>query len=169
MYPTMCNFCKPILGYTRPHDESNCALKQATVCPHCGPCTHFLKDCPKRSKPLPRGFQAIPSVAPRDHHQVYRIAHTNQSYTEYLKLYKLESSASIEKNRKAVEVHLQKRGYTLQTSLDPPPMLQRAETVCKQVHAGNEACIVQVDIPLSSGKEKKKLVEKIRAKTETVI
>jgi hypothetical protein len=48
-------------------------------------------------------------------------------------------------------------------------MLQRAETVCKQVHAGNEACIVQVDIPLSSGKEKKKLVEKIRAKTETVI
>lgn len=157
----MCNFCRPILGYTRPHDESNCALKQATVCPHCGPCTHFLKDCPKRSKQIPVGFQAIPSITPSDHPEIYRIVHTNQAYAEYLRLYKLEISASIEKNRKSVEVHLQKRGYTLQTSLEAPPMLEKVETVCKQVHAGNETCILPVDNP-PSAKEKKKLSVKFR-------
>jgi hypothetical protein len=155
----MCNFCKPILGYTRPHDESNCALKQATVCPHCGPCTHFLKDCPKRSKRIPRGFQAIPSSVPVDHPQVYRIAHTNQGYTEYLKLYKLESSASIDKNRKGVETHLQKRGYILQNPLEAPPMLEKTQVICKEVHAGNEACVILLDGAQSA---KKKLSVKFK-------
>jgi len=114
----MCNFCYPILGYTKPHSEEACALKQATRCPTCGPSTHFKKDCPKRSKPISTGFRAIPSSSVPSHILVYTMTHSNSVYTEYLKLYRLETSTSIDKNRKVVESHLQKRGYTLQNSLE---------------------------------------------------
>lgn len=158
---TMCKFCAPILGYTRPHDESNCALKQATVCPHCGPCTHFPKDCPKRSKPLPRGFQAIPSTAPSDPPQIYRLADSNQAYVEYLKLYKLEKQEqpTLEKNRKVVEAHLQKRGYILQVPLEPPTMVEKSQTVCKQAHAGNETCVQPLVNSPHAGTQKKRILK----------
>jgi hypothetical protein len=154
MYPTMCNFCYPILGYTKPHSESDCALKQATVCPTCGPCTHFHKSCPKRPRRIPAGFQAISSIEQSQQSEsspVYLLAHSNSVYTEYLKLYKLEISAgtglpALEKNRKTVEIHLQKRGYILQNPLETPKLLERTETVCKEIHGGNNCCaIVRVD------------------------
>jgi hypothetical protein len=92
------------------------------------------------------------------------MAHSNAVYVEYLKLYKLDKQdqPTLEKNRKAVEAHLQKRGYTLQTPLEySKPLLEKSQVVCKEVHAGNEGCVLPLDGP-PAGTPKKKLSVKIK-------
>jgi len=113
----MCKFCYPILGYTVTHKESECALRQSTVCSVCGPSMHFDKDCPKLPRPISDSQKAIPSViVSTTLDPTYFIAHSNQGYIEYRKLHMLEKtdlSVKIEKNRTIVEEHLKKRGYVL--------------------------------------------------------
>jgi len=91
------------------------------------------------------------------------MAHSNAVYVEYLKLYKLDKQdqPTLEKNRKAVEIHLQKRGYILQTLLEVPTMLEKSKTTCKQVHAGNEACVLPLDGPPAGTQKKRILKSKI--------
>jgi len=116
------------------------------------------------------------SIEATESSPTYILAHYNSAYIEYLKLYKLEistsaGSLSLEKNRKTVETHLQKRGYILQTPLETPKLLQNTETVCKEIHGGNDCCAMVRLEDSVSGKlaEKKKLTVKFRTKTVSVI
>jgi len=144
MPTTMCKFCYSILGPTIPHKEADCALKQASVCPLCGPCSHFLEDCPKQivkssfPEPVPEPTQeSIPA---------YLVGDTNLGYIEYQKLYKLEVHSRIEKNKAIVEDHLKLRGFRM---VLPPKssgsILKTSETICNLVHGGNAHCMVVVE------------------------
>jgi len=140
---SMCKFCYSILGSTIPHKEADCALKQASVCPLCGPCSHFLEDCPKQvlqssfATPIPEHIQEL---AP-----AYLMGDTNLGYIEYQKLYKLEVHSRIEKNKAIVEEHLKKRGFRL---VFPPKSstvpLNSSQTSCGLSHGGNMHCIAVV-------------------------
>jgi hypothetical protein len=140
----MCKFCYEILGPTIPHTEADCALKQSTVCPICGPCTHFLSECPKRGKQGPFSTDPIEHpVEPTPKLYPVLMGDTNSGYLEYQKIHKLELQSRIEKNRSIVEDHLKTRGYRL---VHPPKpvvkLLQASETNCGLSHGGNHICVL---------------------------
>jgi hypothetical protein len=139
----MCKFCYDILGPTIPHKESDCALKQASVCPICGPCTHFLADCPKKIKQISYSTTIEESRFDTRTDDPYLMGDTNLGYIEYQKLHKLEVHSRSEKNKLIVEEHLKTRGFKLVVPPKPSILpLKPTETLCTLSHGGNQHCIV---------------------------
>jgi len=139
----MCKFCYDILGPTIPHKESDCALKQASVCPICGPCSHFLEDCPKKIKQAPYSTTIETPSFDTNTEMPYLMGDTHLGYIEYQKVHKLEVYSRLEKNKLSVEEHLKTRGFKL--VLPPKPSilpLKPTETICNLSHGGNQHCIV---------------------------
>jgi hypothetical protein len=159
----MCTFCEAILGPTKPHTESDCALKQSAYCPHCGPGLHFRDQCPLAPQSIPASAAVIPSIPARDQPNGFLLPNTNAAYAEYLKLYKQPMHTQLEKNRAAVEAHLAGRKLILQHPIEPGKVLSNTKEVhCGLRHGGNEHCfhkegvvaVKQIVLP------KKKLVRK---------
>jgi hypothetical protein len=161
IYTKMCKFCFSILGNTKPHKETECALKQAAVCPHCGPGTHFLSDCPVSPKLISKKQKVLPSLQPYEPVNGIVLEHSNLGYIEYLKLYKQDYVSQIDKNRATVEAHLLKRGLILLNPIEPSKKtLSAKDTFCKTIHGGNEYCILKETEVISVPISKKKIVVK---------
>jgi hypothetical protein len=158
----MCTFCQSILGCTKPHKESECALKQAAICPHCGPGLHFLEDCPIKPCKIPKQQKVLPSIQPADHPNELFMSSSNLVYIEYLKLHKQEYHVQLEKNRCAVEAHLATRGLRLIQPIEPSKkssLVLTKDLHCKLIHGENEHCVYK---ELQQGEGKKKLLRKTK-------
>jgi hypothetical protein len=110
----MCKICRPILGPTKPHKETECPLAQAAHCSRCGTNGHFNSDCAFKPQGIPFAKQAIPSIPAEPAPNSYAMADTNEAYVEYCRLFNLPVQGTLELNKQTAVYHLERRGYILE-------------------------------------------------------